>query len=208
MKKFMLKAGLAVGVLLLTSGGLWLFLFKQNHNLRTVVPGVAYRSGQMRTEDLTATIHQLGIRGIINLRGANSTSPWFQEETTVCQHEGVKHYDVALSARQLPSPEAVRTLLQDFADAPRPLLIHCQAGADRTGLATVLYLMTQEKMGEKEAVAQGLNWHFGHLPFRGYEEMDEFFTIYEKSGQNKSFDHWLAEDYPRLYEEDKVEDGW
>ncbi|MFD2031462.1 tyrosine-protein phosphatase [Ancylobacter dichloromethanicus] len=48
-------------------------------------------------------------------------------------------------------------------DAKKPILIHCQAGADRSGLASALYLAAIKKnSAEAEAEAQ-LSIRYGHF---------------------------------------------
>ncbi len=47
-------------------------------------------------------------------------------------------------------------------DAPKPLLIHCLAGADRTGLASALYVAGVEGRGELAAEWQ-LSIAYGHV---------------------------------------------
>jgi protein tyrosine/serine phosphatase len=47
-------------------------------------------------------------------------------------------------------------------DAPKPLLIHCLSGADRTGLASALYLAAVSKTNEKVAEGQ-MSIFYGHI---------------------------------------------
>ena len=47
-------------------------------------------------------------------------------------------------------------------DAPKPLLIHCRSGADRTGLASVIYQAVIKGMDEDRAESQ-LSLRFGHF---------------------------------------------
>ena len=62
---------------------------------------------------------------------------------------------------ELAQPEVER-LLQVMRDAPKPLLIHCQGGADRTGLAAALYVAGIEGRDEEAAEAQ-LSLTYGHI---------------------------------------------
>jgi hypothetical protein len=53
-----------------------------------------------------------------------------------------------------------------------PLLIHCKSGADRTGLASALYLMVRR--GESPERALGaFSLEFGHIPLFGTEHLHE-----------------------------------
>ena len=66
-------------------------------------------------------------------------------------------------------------------DAPKPLLIHCRAGADRSGLAASLYLAAIDGAGEERAEAQ-LSFRFGHIGIPWLSEtyaMDETWEALE-----------------------------
>jgi protein tyrosine/serine phosphatase len=71
-------------------------------------------------------------------------------------------------------------------DAPKPILIHCQAGADRTGLVSVLYLQQIAGIDEETAEEQ-LSVRFGHIgiPYlsstfamdRSWENLEKVFGL-------------------------------
>ena len=63
---------------------------------------------------------------------------------------------------------------------PKPVLIHCQAGSDRSGLAAAFYLAALAKAGEEKSEAQ-LSIRFGHIaiPVLGTYEMDQSFEAME-----------------------------
>jgi protein tyrosine/serine phosphatase len=67
-----------------------------------------------------------------------------------------------MSEQQELTDAEVRALLQVMRDAPKPLLIHCRAGADRTGIAAALFLAGIE--GRPEAAAERhLSILYGHV---------------------------------------------
>ena len=77
---------------------------------------------------------------------------------------GVTHYDVKLSAIREVESETLSTILAIMRQAPKPLLIHCQSGADRSGLIAAVYLFAIE--GQRaEAAAQQLAFFYGHFPY-------------------------------------------
>ena len=176
------------------------------HNLDVVEPGRLYRSAQLDAEDLEKTIRQFGIRTLVNLRGPNPKQTWYWEERDVCRKLGVRHLDVLWSARALPKPERVSALLAAYREGPYPMLIHCRAGADRTGLAAALYLIDQKQHSVSPAQDTSLNLAHGHLALYPTWAMDEFLVRFKKSG--KSLSAWVQEDYPSIYLSESKEGRW
>ena len=78
---------------------------------------------------------------MINLRGPNARYTWWHYERQVCAAPGIAHLDVMLSSRRVPRPECCCDLLDAFDTAPRPFLLKCSGGQDRTSLAAALYLI-------------------------------------------------------------------
>jgi uncharacterized protein (TIGR01244 family) len=131
-------------------------------NLREVDPGRFYRAGQLDAGELREAIAALGLRTVINLRGYDQSSDWYAAETAVTRAAGVAHHDVHLSARSLPRPREVARLLDLYRSAERPILVHCDSGADRAGEASALYAI--EYMGETPQQAlEMLTLRYRHL---------------------------------------------
>lgn len=131
-------------------------------NLREVDPGRFYRAGQLDAEELREAIATLGLRTLINLRGYDQSSDWYAAETAVARAAGVAHHDVHLSARSLPRPREVARLLDLYRSAERPILVHCESGADRAGEASALYAI--EYMGQSpEQALEMLTLRYRHL---------------------------------------------
>ena len=63
------------------------------------------------------------------------------------------------------TPEVMR-LIEVMRAAPKPLLIHCQGGADRTGLALALYAAVIDDCGAEAAEWQ-LPLRYGHISVPG-----------------------------------------
>jgi hypothetical protein len=75
-----------------------------NSNLQTVEKGRLYRSAQMNEASLRGNIHKLGIRTVINLRGARPGAAWWEEEVAACRELGVAHHDLWWREDRLPEP--------------------------------------------------------------------------------------------------------
>jgi protein tyrosine/serine phosphatase len=124
----------AIGVLAAWLGGLQL-----TGNIHEVEPGALYRSAQLGRAALSDVIQDYHIRTVINLRGMNPEAPWYSGELAVSWSLGVVHYDFPMSANEMVEPAMMTRLEALLRSAPKPVLIHCQSGADRSGLAAALY---------------------------------------------------------------------
>jgi protein tyrosine/serine phosphatase len=132
-------------------------------NLRTVDSGQAYRSGQMSTNALARCIRTYGIKSILNLRGKNASYRWYVRETEMAEALTIAHYDFGISSGQELRVEDMDKITQLLRDAPKPVLIHCIGGADRSGLASAIYLYTIAGATPAEADRELSLWN-GHVP--------------------------------------------
>lgn len=131
-------------------------------NFHTVIAGELYRSAQPSVSQLERYIRDNGIKTVINLRGDSGHAQWWAEEVAVTERLGVKHVDFGMSASKILTPEKADRLVAIMRDAPKPILVHCLSGADRTGLVSVIY--SQQVANLKEDVAERqLSVVFGHV---------------------------------------------
>ena len=144
-------------------------------NFHTVTAGEAYRSAQPDKDDIEYYIRKYGIRSIINLRGENPSKQWYVDEIKVSADHNIEHYNLALSAEREPTEAEAQLLMDIFKNAPRPILIHCMSGADRTGLVSAMWKVTVENKTKTEAEKELSIW-FGHIPIGKTIAMDRFFN--------------------------------
>lgn len=128
-------------------------------NEAQVVPGV-WRSNQPDPRAIRG-LAERGIRTIVNLRGATEYGSYLLE-AEACRALGIELVNLKFSSRTLPSREEILALDDLFTQIPRPFLIHCKSGADRSGFVAALYLLLQEGVGPEEALEQ-LSWRYMHL---------------------------------------------
>jgi protein tyrosine/serine phosphatase len=147
------------------------------HNFHVVDAGRVYRSAQPTAGELEAVIDVLGIRTVLNLRGPNAGKAWYDVEAAICAEKDVRLVDVALSARWLPPPDRLAEVIDALKTAEYPMLIHCNGGADRTGMVSAVYRMTI--LGHERAAAlEELSPEFLH--FRQWNPcMDTLAELYE-----------------------------
>lgn len=172
-----LAGGLMATVL--TIGG-YLGYLQLSGNFHPVIAGEVYRSAQPSGDAIARYAREQAIRSIINLRGPNPGKAWYDEEIEAAATQGVAHYDFAMSASEELSRDRAAELIELMERAEKPVLIHCQAGADRSGLAAALYVAAIARGGENAAEGQ-ISLRYGHvsLPMTAAYPMDRSFEALE-----------------------------
>lgn len=149
-------------------------------NFHPVVDGQAYRSAQPKGDDLDRYHQAYGIKTVINLRGQSDGSKWYDEEIAASERLGITHVNFRMSANRELSQDDAKALVQLMDGAEKPILIHCKAGSDRSGLASALYVAAVERGSEKDAEGQ-ISLKYGHisLPLSSTFAMDRTFEFLE-----------------------------
>jgi len=148
-------------------------------NTHMVEPGKVYRSAQLSGDRLSDYIREKGIRTVVNLRGCNAPIDWYKDELQVAHSLNISQEDVTLSANRLPSMSELRRLVEVMDRSQYPIVLHCKQGADRTGLASALYLMMYTDTDYATARRQ-CGPRYAHLPLLSTVAMDRFFDQYER----------------------------
>lgn len=179
LRRAKLLIGSAFSLALLVMGA-HLIILQVIGNFHEVIAGELYRSAQPSSDDIRQYVASHGIKTIVNLRGENKGSVWYDNEIAQARKMGVGHIDFRMSAwRRLPQSEAAE-LISILATAEKPILIHCNSGADRSGLAAALYVAAVAKGGEQAAERQ-ISFRYGHIaiPIIAPFAMDETFELLE-----------------------------
>jgi protein tyrosine phosphatase (PTP) superfamily phosphohydrolase (DUF442 family) len=130
-------------------------------NFHEILPGEAYRSAQLSGSMLKRKVRDNDIRTVINLRKPRPGEGWYDEEMAAVAELGIGHHTVPMfqDSFRVDQVLALHELLQAV---ERPFLVHCQAGADRTGLAAVLTVLLEDGTGPVQAREQ-LAWKYGSI---------------------------------------------
>lgn len=145
-----------------------------------VIPNQVYRSAQLSPSLLSHYIKTKNIKSVINLRGAQPRSAWYQKEVAVTTRLGATHYDISLSSHEVPIKEKLRMLVYIILHAQQPLLVHCLGGADRSGLASAIALILDQNATLAQSERQ---ISFRHLVLSPSSIGKLVFPYYQ---------HWLA----------------
>lgn len=172
--------GFSIFLLLVAVGLLYVI---EHGNFHAITAGEAYRSGQLDSSRLAYYIKKHNIKSVLNLRGnvasdGHSVAQWYLDEKRVSAEHGAKHYDIYLSSTSEPEKEDVAKLMEFFRTAPRPVLIHCKSGADRTGLIASMWKVVVDKEPKSEAEKQ-LTILYGHFSVGPAAAMDRFFDSWQ-----------------------------
>ncbi|QEH36254.1 hypothetical protein OJF2_48140 [Aquisphaera giovannonii] len=169
-------------------------------NVGVVDPGVVIRAAQP-TAGLPAMIAEHRLASILNLRGGSPRDPWYDAEVRTSSDRGVAFYDIPLSATKRPGRHELLALIDVLEDCRYPLLIHCKAGADRTGLASALYLMVRLGEGPRRA-SRAFTIYHSHIPLFGpqhlHEPLDEYAAWLDARGLDHTpgrFRAWVRDEY-------------
>lgn len=167
----------AIGVLVGGSVVATYFLILQSQgNFHEIIPGELYRSAQLSPEQLEQYAANYKIKTIVNLRGSNPNDVWYQNEMTMASKLKIKHIDYPISRKYTITPVQTKELADILRAAPKPVLIHCKAGIDRTGFVSALYVAAVARKTKEEALEQ-FCLHYGFIALNsvaGYKMLESF----------------------------------
>jgi protein tyrosine phosphatase (PTP) superfamily phosphohydrolase (DUF442 family) len=143
----------------------------QLENLHQLSPEV-YRSGQPKARDLKLLVEQLGVKSVLCLRD-------FHDDGDEAEGLPLALYRVEMEADDV-EPEKVARAMQIIKDAPKPILIHCWHGSDRTGLVCAAYRITFQNWQPEAAADELANGGFGY-----HAKMFPGITVWLRSGALK-----------------------
>ena len=193
---------IVISLLLLLLGGLWLYQRYIRFNAGVVVPGSVYRSAQPSPAYLEKIARQHNLKTVVAMM--RSEQPWFRsaEEDKLAQL-GINYLYLSTTNARRPSRSEMLRLIEMVETVPRPVLIHCKTGADRTGAASALFAMHDLHQPVDQAVGQNVTLTHLHTGKPG-DEINDIFDLYlnaraknnQPPGGWTEFVHWIKNDYP------------
>lgn len=166
------------------------------YNFHWIVPREAARAAQAWGGFLPLFLGAHRIRAVINLRGSNPTHLWWKYETRVCRKLEIVHRDAKLNSRQLPSRAMLVDLVDAFDTVPRPFLVKCSGGQDRTAFAAALFLLHRRGWGAlAEAERQFARWPYLHWPRRQQRWLKLFLAFAGEKAAGMPIRHWVENSY-------------
>jgi hypothetical protein len=166
------------------------------YNFHWIVRGEAARSAQAYAGFLGPFLAAHGIRSVVNLRGPNSKFAWWRYEKRVTDRRGIAHFDTMLNSRRLPTRQMLLDLLDAFDAAPRPVLLKCSGGQDRSSFAGALYLLhTRGWDSYADAEKQFARWPYLHFPKQHQRWLKPFIAFAQAEAKGRLLRDWISGDY-------------
>ncbi|MBU0616886.1 MAG: dual specificity protein phosphatase family protein, partial [Planctomycetes bacterium] len=142
---------------------LWLRQDALPKRFGVVVEGQLYRCGEITPTQLEHVANEHGIRTVLSL--LNPDVPESIAERQAAERLGLRWINVPLpgdGASTSEERESIKEVL--FDPAATRLLVHCAAGANRTGLAVGMYRIHQEGWSVEQVLEEMRRYGFEDLP--------------------------------------------
>ncbi len=166
------------------------------YNFHWVVPGDAARAAQAWAGGVGPFLQKRGIAAVINLRGRNDDLSWWKNETAAAATRGIAHLDAMLDSRKLPTRAMLARLIEAFDQAPRPFLLKCSGGQDRTSFAAALYLIHRGGWQAYDAaIAQYARFPYLHFPKQHQRWLRPFLDFAREDSNGALLTSWIRDHY-------------
>jgi len=163
-------------------------------NLEVVAPGVLIRSAQPGRGDLERLEQEYGVKTILSLRDGEDP-----EVTAYAKAHGMDWIVLEMKADDPPTPEQLELFFTVVEGRPvdldryrsvirggsrqsgqvvfgRPVLMHCQGGADRSGIMTALFRIEEQGWSIEEAKQDMLrHYHFWFVHPAQFHFLDQYY---------------------------------
>ena len=163
------------------------------HNVHTVIPGKIYRSAQLNAAGLRKYTGQFHLKTIIDLRGSWPTNHWYQVESHFAKVNHIDYVPIQFSSYSLPTKKRLAELVHVLQTAPKPLIFHCEGGADRTGMAAAISVILFDHDPTMTDIKKQASWHYNAISPRtvGYQVLRNYFAWLKQNHLQSSKKYFL-----------------
>jgi protein tyrosine/serine phosphatase len=131
-----------------------------------------YRGAQPHPGGLKK-LSELGIKTVINLRGASDDT---RKEQAEAESSGMRYFNIPMSGLGRPTNEQVERALA-IIDAREnwPVFVHCQRGADRTGVVIAVYRILRNQWTAEQAIDEAKRFGMAGIQFRKKDYISDYY---------------------------------
>ncbi len=124
-----------------------------------VEPGRLYRSGEISAQELEHVAATHGLKTVLSL--LNPDVPESIAEREAAERLGLRWLNVPLTGDGASTPEQRQRIREIILDPSfGPMLVHCAAGANRTGLACGMYRIHQQGWSYEQVIDEMRRYGF------------------------------------------------
>jgi tyrosine-protein phosphatase SIW14 len=196
-------------------------VYAGSKRLREVESGKAYRSGQLTADGFAEAVNRFHIRTIINLQDDHPDPDVDNhfigngkiKESDLCRQLGVRYVTIApdlisKSRSTDQRPKAIDQFL-DVLDNPSsyPVLWHCRAGLNRTGVMTAIYRMEYNGWDHGAAIEELKANGFGEWSSTSANEYISQYVLAFKPGIRSKSDATSSNEPPSTVPEQRTTDN-
>lgn len=152
----LVAAAVVAGAGLLWAEGVWPHIAPKNFGVAHVEgQRRVYRSGELTVAATAKVVRKYGIRTIVDLGTHEPDSPEERIAQKTAEALGLTRYRFDLEGDGTGDPNDYVAALRILTDpAAQPVLVHCGAGAERTGCAIALYRQLEQGWDEDLAYSE------------------------------------------------------
>jgi len=155
----------------------------------------------MPPANLARTVREHRIKSVLNLRGANSDQRWYDAERTTTLDAGATQIDLAMASDMWLSRHQARTLIKVLDTCEYPILIHCQWGAERTGLVSAITELLRPGGSLAKARRQFSLYYLyvkagdGAVMERHLDRYERWLQTAKQTHSPEQFRHWFTHEF-------------
>jgi hypothetical protein len=189
----------AISLAMILGGAIWWHI-SFNPRFFPVIEKQVYRSAQLSASRLDAVVRTYGIRSIIALLGSEKGALWYENEKAVAEHHQVQMFNIGFGSHELPQYYRLNQLVDALLSVPRPILLHCYRGADRTGMASAIALILNDDP-PFETIEKQYSWRFGVIPYSDsigvlfFNQYSEWLRTTGRIHNRDNFLDWIRNHY-------------
>jgi protein tyrosine/serine phosphatase len=107
-------------------------------------------------------IDSIGIKSVLSLRA-------YHKDNDLINKLPLKLYNVAINPYYFGDDEIIKAL-RIIGNSPKPIIIHCNIGGDRTGVLIAIYRIIYQNWSKEKAIKEmkdggyGFHWIFFNMP--------------------------------------------
>ena len=139
-----------------------------------------YRGAQPQRGGLKK-LSELGIKTVINLRGESEDT---RKEQADAEAAGMRYFNIPMSGLGRPTDQQVeRALTVIDARENWPVFVHCQRGADRTGVIIAVYRILHSQWTAEQAIDEAKRFGLAGIQFRKKDYISDYYKRRRDAGQ-------------------------